>query len=238
VPLTCGLEAQVLFATPAELARRLRRNELDVALVSVTEPLLHDRYELIDGIAIASRGPVRSVLLAHRAPLTELREVFCDPASLTSVNLARVLLAERGLRPAFKPLAGYADAHRLDAVLLIGDRALDFALGPHEHQVWDLGEAWDEFTGLPFVYAAWAVRRGADLPRLAATLRAARDRGRQQLEELVRARTEYTLEFRRAYLTENVRFDLGDEEKAGLRSFAELLRRHGTAPVFDPKFAG
>src|SRR5438552_9495096 len=105
VPLTRGLEDQVLFVTPAKLAEMLRRDELEAALVSVTEVLFNDRYDVLDGIAVASLGEVKSVFLAHRRPLAEVQQVFCDTASLTSVNLLRILLAERGLRPEFKPLA-------------------------------------------------------------------------------------------------------------------------------------
>jgi chorismate dehydratase len=85
----------------------LRRDELDAALVSVVEPLLNDRYDILDGIAVASLGEVKSVLLAHRQPLERMREVYCDTASLTSVRLLKVLLAERGLNPEFKPLPDY-----------------------------------------------------------------------------------------------------------------------------------
>lgn len=133
VPLTRGIEEEVLYATPAKLAEMLQRDELDAALVSVTEVLFNDRYDILDGVAIASLGEVKSVLLAHRLPLLELREVFCDPASLTSVNLLKVLLAELGVRPEFRTLASYESAHLPDAALLIGDPALDFLLGPHEH---------------------------------------------------------------------------------------------------------
>ena len=86
----------------------LRRDELDAALVSMAEVLLTDRYDILDGIAIASLGEVYSVLLAHRRPLAELKEVFCDTASLSGLNLLKVLLAERGLKPEFKPLPDYA----------------------------------------------------------------------------------------------------------------------------------
>src|SRR5688572_21438361 len=103
VPLTRGLEDQIIFATPAKLAEMLRRDELDAALVSVTEVLFNDRYDVLDGIAVASLGEVRSVFLAHRGPVSEAKEVFCDPASLTSVNLLKVLLAEQGVKPEFKP---------------------------------------------------------------------------------------------------------------------------------------
>src|SRR5438132_13120887 len=103
VPLTRGLEEQVSFTVPSKLAEMLRRDELDAALVSVTEVLLNDRYDVLDGIAIASLGTVFSVILAHKKPLAMAREIFCDTASLTSVNLLKVLLAERGLKPDFNP---------------------------------------------------------------------------------------------------------------------------------------
>ena len=103
VPLTRGMENEITFATPARLAAMLRRDELDAALVSVTEVLLHDRYDILDGVAIASLGEVYSVFLAHKKPLAEAQEVFCDTASLTSVNLLKVLLAEQVLElSAFK----------------------------------------------------------------------------------------------------------------------------------------
>src|SRR5690348_16311069 len=123
VPLTRGVEDEVIFATPSKLAEMLQRDELDAALVSVTEVLLKDRYDVLDGIAVASLGEVKSVLLAHRKPLTEAKEVFCDTASLTSVQLLRVLLAERGIKPEFKPLANYDFAALPDFALLIGDPA-------------------------------------------------------------------------------------------------------------------
>jgi len=107
-PLTRGLEDEVICAPPSKLAEMLRRDELDAALVSVVEVLLSERYDILDGIAVASLGEVKSVFLAHRKPLEELCEVHLDPASITSVNLLKVLLAERGLRPGFKPLSSYS----------------------------------------------------------------------------------------------------------------------------------
>lgn len=235
-PLTRGLEDRVHFDTPSTLARLLRAGQLDAALVSITEVLLHDGYDVLDGFGIVSHGEVKSVLLAHRVPLAEIQEVFCHTASLTSVNLLKVLFAARGLRPALRPLERLEAASQCDAVLLIGDPALDFLFAPGQHQIWDLGAAWWELTGLPFVYAAWALRRGAHTPALRARLCAAGRRGLAELDDLCCERTEYDLAFRRRYLGGNIRYELGPAEQRGLREFAGRLREFGLGPVSEPTF--
>jgi chorismate dehydratase len=236
VPLTRGLEDEVIFATPAQLAEKLRKDELDAGLVSITEVLFHDRYDVLDSIAIASLGEVKSVILAHRKPIERLKEIFCDTASLTSVNLLRVLLAERGFRPELKPLPDYQNAAQHDAVLLIGDPALDFALAGHDHEIMDLGAAWLELTNLPFVYAVWALRRGVENGLLRRQLREARDFGLDTLDSIIRNRTEYDYDFRKDYLGWHIHYHLGTDEKRGIARFIELLRKHGPEPVFEPKF--
>jgi len=236
VPLTRGLEDQIIFATPARLAEMLRCDELDAALVSVVEVLLNDRYDVLDGIAIASLGEVKSVLLAHRRPLEEAKEIFCDTASLTSVRLLKVLLAERGLQPEFRPLPDYNFATAPDYLMLIGDSALDFLFGPHEHEVWDLGAAWYELTGLPFVYAAWALRRGIENTGLRRQLVEAKAFGLSTLDTIIRSRTDYTEDFRKDYLGWHIHYHLGADEKRGLAKFMELLRKHGHEPVYEPRF--
>jgi chorismate dehydratase len=236
VPLTRGLEDEVLLVPPSKLAEMLRRDELDAALVSVTEVLLNDRYDVLDGVAIASLGEVKSVFVAHRYPLAEIHEIFCDTASLTSVNLLKVLLAERGLRADLLPLPDYQFASDCDAVLLIGDRAIDFLRGGHAHQIWDLGTAWFELTKLPFVYAVWALRRGLENKELRRHLREAKEFGVDTLDYIIRTRTEYDLDFRKDYLGWHIHYHLGTDEKRGLARFADLLRKHGFGPVFDPKY--
>ena len=236
VPLTRGIEDQIVLAPPSRLAELLREDKLDAALVSVTEVLFNDRYDILDGIAVASLGEVRSVFLAHRKPLEETRQVLCDPASLTSVNLLKVLLGERGLKPEFAPLPNYPDAAFHDAVLLIGDPAINFIRARHEHQIWDLGAAWSELTGLPFVYAVWALRRGVDTTHIRRALRDARAFGLETLDHIIRGRSEFDLEFRKDYLGWHIHYYLGADEKRGLMKFIELLRKHGLGPVYDPQF--
>ncbi len=236
VPLTRGIEEQILFVTPSKLAEMLQKDELDAALVSVTEVLFNDRYDILDGIAVASLGEVKSVFLAHRRPIEEVTEVFCDTASLTSVNLLRVLLAERGLRPEFKPLESYEFAALPDYALLIGDRALDFLRATRQHEIWDLGAAWYERTGLPFVYAVWALRRGVENGRLRRQLREAKSFGLDTLDSIISSRAEYDYDFRKDYLGWHIHYHLGADEKRGLAKFIELLRQHGLGPVYEPKF--
>jgi chorismate dehydratase len=236
VPLTRGIESELILATPAKLAEMLRRDELDAALVSITEVLLNDRYDILDGIAIASLGEVYSVILAHRKPLEEAVEIFCDTASLTSVNLLKVLLAEKNLFPKFTPLENYEAAQEKDFVLLIGDRAIDFQRVPHTHEIYDLGAAWTEMTNLPFVYAVWALRRGIDNKELRYELKEAKKFGMETLDYLIETREEYDEDFRRDYLEWNIHYHLASDEKRGIAKFCELLQKHNLGPVFEPKF--
>lgn len=236
VPLTRGLESEIIYAPPARLAEMLQRDELDAALVSVVETLFHDRYDILDGIAVASLGEVKSVFLAHRRPLEEAKEVFCDPASLTSVTLMKVLLAERGLKPEFKPLEDYAAAREKDYVLLIGDAALDFVFSKPGHEIFDLGEAWSELTKLPFVYAVWAMRRGVHTTELRRQLRDSRDFGLDTLDHVINSRPEYTLDFRKDYFGWHIHYHLGADERRGIAKFIELLRKHGFGPVYEPTY--
>jgi chorismate dehydratase len=236
VPLTRGIENEVTFATPAKLAEMLRHDELDAALVSITEILFNDRYDILDGIAIASLGEVYSVFLAHRKPLADATKIFCDPASLTSVNLLKVLLAERNLFPQFVPLESYEAASQKDFVLLIGDRAIDFQRAPHTHEIFDLGSEWFELTNLPFVYAVWALRRGIENKDLRRELRDAKRFGMETLDGIIETREEYDEDFRRDYLGWRIHFHLAEDEKNGIARFCELLRKHNLGPVFEPKF--
>ncbi len=236
VPLTRGLEDQIVFAPPAELAKLLRDDKLDAALLSITEPLLIDGYDILDGIAVASLGEVYSVFLAHRKPLEQVGTIYCDTASLASVNLLKVLLAEKGLKAEFRSLDYYHDAEHVDYVLLIGNPAIDFRRERHDHAIWDLGQAWFELTNLPFVFAVWALRRGKVDATTKRLLREARDLGLDTMDYIINSRTEYDAEFRKDYLGWHIHFHLGADEKRAVARFAELLDKHGLGPVHPPNY--
>ena len=235
-PLTFGLERDIVFLPPSQLALELRAGRLDAALLSVTEALFHDGYDLLSGPGIVSRGPVFSVGVAHRVPLEDVTEIHIDTASGTSVNLLRVFLAARGLQPRLVPLTDYAAAPSLPAVLLIGNPAIDFRRAGHGHVWWDFGEAWQRAEGRPFVYAVWVLRRIPGLESLKATLRDAATAGIAALPDLIASRPEYDLPFRRHYLGDCIRFDVDAAARAGLERFAERLRALDDRPVFPPRW--
>ncbi len=236
-PLTRGLGDGLVALPPSELAQWLRNDRLDAGLVSVTEPLMNDRYDILDGIAVASLGEVRSVFLAHRIPLDSIQTIHLDPASLTSVNLLKLLMAERGMTPEYLPLDSYENAADYDAVLLIGDPAIRFAMDlPEGFQTWDLGAAWYELTHLPFVYAVWAIQRKPGLEGLKAQLREAKSFGLDTLDRIIEDSDEFSQSFRRDYLSWHIHYHLGEDEKRGLAAFVNLLEKHKLGPVYNPRF--
>jgi len=226
-PLIYGIEEQVTLAEPGRLADLLFRGQFDAALVPVAEVLAHDRYDLLDGVAIASDGRVDSVILAHREPVEKLTRVAVAPVSRTSVWLLRVLLKVRyGIMPEFYPLPAGGTLQEHAAMLMIGDEAIWYRSKNDAGTLWDLGAAWKELTGLPFVYAAWALQAHV-APELRQLLRQAKANGLAHLDEIVQDASEVTASYRREYLTQCVSFNLGDAEKAGLRRFQQYLKELG-----------
>lgn len=222
-PLIHGYNGPAVLEHPSTLARDLAAGKLDAALVPAFEVLRDPNYVLVDGVAIASDGPVFSVVLMHRGPISEIRKVQLDPASRTSQNLTRVLLGEfHQVHPHFTEDPGEADAR-----LLIGNQAIEYRAIHSDEKVLDLGAEWLRCTSLPFVYALWALR--ADLPNLSAVasdFRALKEFGLSRIDEIVADDATSTPEFRRRYLTEYIQFNLGEREKRGLALYRHLLAKH------------
>ncbi len=223
-PLIYDYDGPVVFEHPSTLAKMLHENALDVALVPVFEALRHPGYQLVDGASIASDGAVFSVFLAYRGELRYVKKIALDPASLSSAHLLRVLLAEyHNLRPEYG-----ADG---DAQLLIGNQAIEFRMNPAnaDWRILDLGAEWKRCTGLPFVFALWAMR--PDVPREAAEeLRDLKQCGVRQIPQIVEADDFSTLEIRRRYLTEHICYDAGEAGRTAIHQYGELLVRHGLIP--------
>lgn len=220
-------------ATPAQVADDLLAGKSDVGLIPVAALAERPQWPVVPGLGIASRGPVKSVVLLSRVPVEAITRVVLDPASRTSNVLARLWLAHRtGGEPEI--LAGPPEPQaRLalgEATVVIGDDAL-FWKGDVAHRV-DLGEAWTEWTGLPFVYAVWA-GPGAGDPELARGLADCYRVNASRLEELAEfafPRDPIRREETERYLRENIRYVLEAEENRGLRHFLELGADAGYFP--------
>jgi chorismate dehydratase len=232
-PLIHGWSGNVRFDHPSALCRQLAAGELDVALVSSFEYLRNPIYSIVDGLAIASDGPVFSVILAHLGSIGALREVVVDPASETSVNLLHCLLGERGVAARFVS-EGEIGAER--GLLLIGDQAIRFRQqsGGH-HQFLDLGAEWKERMNTPFVYALWLIHPDyAEKEEVAEALRSLGKANLANLDALIAAQPEKDRAFCDFYYREYLRFDFGEAEKEGFKKFGESCARQKLLPAVPP----
>jgi chorismate dehydratase len=225
------------FALPAECADRLANGRADIGIVPVAA-LLDQDLAIFRGTGIACRGAVRTILLASKRPLAEIRRLATDSSSRSSVRLARVVLAHRySSTPTLISMAPDLDSmlQSADAGLVIGDPALRLdpdALRGQGLFVADLGEEWMALSGLPMVFAVWAGRREG---HNAAYERAFVDSyrfGAAHIDDIVRAEHAargVTAGLAHAYLTRHIVFELGETEYAGMRRFLEYaaaLEKH------------
>ena len=229
------------LARPSALARALAENEADVGLLPVAAAATIGELRLLRNMAIGARGKVRSVAIVSERPLHELDTIALDLSSRTSVVLARLLLARRKLAPhlfATDPEQAVAAVKGATGALVIGDAALNVETR-FEHRL-DLAEDWFEWTGLPFVFAAWFARPDAVDAHHEDIFRVAKQKGLARVNAIAAehgARSGLDPASLRAYLTESIRYDLGDEELLGLERFwseaadARLLPR--TTARFD-----
>lgn len=219
------------FDHPSALCNKLARGELDVALASSFEFLRNPVYQVVDGVSISSAGPVYSVVVAHSRDISEIREIELDPASETSAKLLECLLAELNFAPLLsRTSTSVITAHR--ARLFIGDQAIRFRQRhAGEFHFWDLGEQWNKLVCLPFVYALWLIRPEVrNSNSLAERLRKLRDENLADIDRLVADEQEFDHDFCRRYYRENLRFNFGEKEKAGLREFNRRCREQRLLP--------
>jgi len=238
-PLICDLETlapniELILEVPSRLADLLADGQLDVALIPAIEYFRAGSYTVVPDISIASRGPVLSVTLFSRLPWAGIRWVALDEGSCTSATLCQILLRRKyGIAPEIVPLplAQAAEGSDADAVLLIGDRAMRACLPGFAH-AYDLGQEWHDWTGLPFVYAVWAVREGVDLGPAEAALVESKRRGCARIGEIAHEQAPklgLDAGFCRRYLANIIHFDLGPREQAGLHHYYMLACELGLA---------
>ena len=232
-PLIYGLEeaadVDLRLEVPSRLIAGLREKRFDIALLPVIDYQRLEGLCLVPSGGIGCDGPTLTVRIFSKKPIEQIRTLACDTDSHTSVALARVILAERyGIRPVFSDLV-HDDGPPADARLLIGDKVVCEEPPGFDHQL-DLGHAWKELTGLPFVFAIWTARQGIDLGDLPERLTAAREAGLQHVGELIER---YALPrgwpagMALQYLTVYLKFEIEERHLTAIRLFHEMAARQG-----------
>ena len=244
----CAADYQLVFDLPSRLADQLAQGDLDVALIPVIEAAAKPEYTIVSDACIACHGPVWSVKLFSKVPIGEIKTLALDEGSRTSRALTRIYLANKyGLKPDCELLPIDQDWTQsdCDAALVIGDRAMKTEAVEFPISL-DLGTAWNEWTGRPFVFAVWAARAGTDLEHVGALLSEARDNGLRRLPEIASDQAKhYNLSQQDClrYLEQYIHYYLGDQEKQGMDLYFQhaaelsLITEHAQLRFHEPSLS-
>ena len=220
-PLLREISCEIIKATPAKLLSIFESGKVDAALLSLYDILQRPQLKTVDNIAIGCRGPVHSVILAYEGPLEKIKKIRLDPASHTSNELIKIIFKKfHQLDPEFVE-EGNSDDLKLPR-LIIGDPAIAFREGGTTCSSLDLGEEWYRFTGLPFVFARWCLKK--DHPHqqeIIRVLQQAKECGLREREKIAASCSDPVFALR--YFTEYIRYDCGAEEERGVELFRSLL---------------
>lgn len=239
-PLIYGIENnlfphnfELIKAIPSSLAVQLNAGKLDAALIPSIAYARHSpSLQIVPECGIIAHSAVNSIRLYFNRDLKSIKTVALDISSMTSVVLTKIILAERyEIKPEF--IAAEPDVKKMlaaaDAALVIGDAAL-FKTESAGANYLDLAEEWIDMTGLPFVFAVWAGRAGAITLDDTQAIISSKNLGLDNIDQVCRAAAEeYDTDFElvKSYLTDNIQFDLGDREIAGMKQYFELAYYHG-----------
>ncbi|OFV98285.1 MAG: hypothetical protein A3F68_03520 [Acidobacteria bacterium RIFCSPLOWO2_12_FULL_54_10] len=250
VPLVWGLvhgpdkdRFDVQYMVPSQCSDALMRGTADAGIIPSIEYQRIEELRIVPGLSISSSGPVRSVLLISQCPIDKIKSLALDVSSRTSACLVQLLLQRQynvfpslgTSQPDLKKMLG-----AYDAALLIGDPALasDFP----GLFVYDLAEEWRKMTGLPFVFAFWAVREDAATQEIVEIFLRAKNYAWEHLEEITQQesrRTGLPTQLIYDYLTKNIDFILGEENLKGLSLFYQMAQEMGLTECNRPlEFAG
>ena len=252
---------EISYTLPSACARSLASGTADVGIIPAAAYTQIPELAILPGVAIASRQPVRSILLISRKPVDQIRTVALDTSSMTSAALTKILFVKwlgggRTFTPADPDLNKMLAAN--DAALVIGDPALQ--IDRSRYITLDLAEEWIRYTGKPFVFAFWAVRQTAleaaqeedvlcgdgrpgpsasrsdAIPDLATIFQQSRDHGLApaSLDHIVAEwspRLGLTPSAVRTYLTENIYYHLDAPCLEGLQLFYRYSAEVGALPA-------
>jgi len=235
-----GRDFDISYTLPSSCARALEAGTADIGIIPAAAYAQIPRLEILPGVAIASRRPVRSILLVSRVPVDQIRTVALDTSSMTSVALTKILfekwLGGGRTYASMEPNVEKMLAHH-DAGLIIGDPALE--MDRARYHTLDLAEEWIRHTGKPFIFAFWAVRQDAlrEAPQdLATIFQHSRDHGLEpaSIEQIAREwapRLRLAESNLRSYLTENIYYHLDPPCLEGLQLFYRYAAEIGALPA-------
>lgn len=238
--------ARVRYDVPSRLLEDLECGAVDIAMCPVID-FYRSRVPLavVPVGGIASDGETFTVRLYSRVPIEQIEVIHADTDSHTSVNLMRVLMAEvHGRHPQMVPYSPRDHAaHTMDgdapqAMLLIGDKVVTSAPDPaaYCHQ-WDLGAAWRQLTGLPFMFAVWMARRDANLGELPVLLQRQGGANKLRLESIADRYASlhgWPLEVARRYLGSIMKYEVGPRELEAMQQFGAAVHRLGLIDELRP----
>lgn len=253
LPLIDGLERltdiELRHSVPSVLVQQLLSGAVEIALCSSID-YQHSPVPLVilPAGALGCAGPTLTVRLYSSRPIARIAAVHCDTDSHTSIALMRILLKElHNIEPeiidynAREHVAENRPVDWPESMLLIGDKVVTDSTPAvrYPHQL-DLGAAWNELTGLPFVFAAWMATESADPQRLTvanAILDRQRRHNRERLDLIVHHRARprnWPTDLASEYLKQRLVYELQEPHRAGMELFFEKAQSHGLIEKVRP----
>jgi chorismate dehydratase len=224
-----GFEKRVILETdhPADCASKLISRRVDIGLIPVAALPLLKEYHIISDYCIGANGNVRTVMLLSNCPFNEIRNIYLDYRSRSSINLTKVL-AKNSWKKEFKWINtsktfDFRNIGLQEATVLIGDQCFEYE-NNFKYKI-DLAMEWKKFSGLPFVFATWTSNKQLDNDFIQ-EFNTALSVGVKNIDSVV---AEFgksgaiTGEILKSYLLENIDYNLNEEKKAGLKLFLELM---------------
>lgn len=232
IPLIRGLDIDVRKAPPAALERLLNIGEIDLATAPVTTLFAHPEWRVIPGVAIGTKAAAGSVFLCTRTPeitWENIQSIYLDIESRTSNHLVQVLLAcKYGRLLESIELVTPLPSPDVEGKLIIGDKALQECQSPAwSGHIYDLGQEWTEWTGLPFVFACWTTPHATVDTKLTEALQQAVSSNLASLSDWISEIPNFDAVRLQEYFTENLDYGFEEREQQGLMQFQRYLRELG-----------
>lgn len=209
---------------PARLATLLHEGTIDIGLVPVASLVEMEQYHIVSDYCIGTEGEIASVCLFSEVPMQEIKKVYLDYQSRSSVALLQWLIREYwGIQPELVHAEDESYREKITgttAGLVIGDRA--FEQRKISTFIYDLGSEWRSITGLPFVFAAWVSKQPVP-QQFIDHFNAANAEGMSHIDEIV-ADLDFRLYDLKKYYNLHVSYLLDDRKKRGMELFLQILR--------------